>query len=63
MPPNFRREIGVGVSLSLALLAALCGLLEDGAGGPPISLAPDPTNEGPSRVLKETVLLSALLIV
>jgi len=63
MSPDFRREIGVGVSLSLALLAALCGLLEDGAGRPAISLVPDPTNEGPSRVLKETVLLSTLPIV
>jgi len=63
MSPNFRREIGVGAFLSLALLAALCGLLEDGAGGPPISLVPDPTNEGPSRVLKETVLRSTLPIV
>ena len=63
MSPNFRREIGVGAFLYLALLAALCGLLEDGAGGPPISLVPDPTKEGPSRVMKETVLRSIHSIV
>ena len=62
MAPNFRREMGVEAFIFLALLAALCGSLEDGAGGPPISLVPDPTNEGASRVLKETVVRSALLI-
>ena len=63
MAPTFRREIGVGASLVLALLAALCGSLENAAGDPPISLVPDPTNEGVSRVLKETVVRSALPIV
>ena len=62
MTPNFRREIRVGAFLFLALLAALCGSLEDAAESP-ISLVPDPTNEGASRVLKEDVVVSALLIV
>jgi len=31
-------------------------------GGSPISLVSDPSNEGPSRALKETVVRSALLI-
>ncbi len=39
----------MGAFFFMALLAALCGLLEDAAGGPS---NPDPTNEGPSRVLK-----------
>lgn len=44
----------VGAFLFLALPAALCGSLENAAGDPPpISLVPDPMNEGPSRVLKE----------
>ena len=63
MAPTFRREIGVGASLVLALLAALCGSLENAAEDLPISLVPDPTNEGASRLLKEDVVLSALLIV
>ena len=62
MPPNFRREIGVEPFLFSALLATLCGLLEN-VRGPSISLVPDPTNEGASRVMKETVLLFALPIV
>jgi hypothetical protein len=62
MAPNFRREIEVGAFLFSALLATLCGLLKN-VRGPSISLVPDPTNEGASRVLKETVLPSALLIV
>ena len=61
MTPNFRREIGVGPFHFLTLLAALCGSLEVPVGErPPASLVPDPTNEGPSRVLKETVVRSAL---
>jgi len=63
MTPHFRREIGVGVSLVLALLAALCGSSEDAAGGLPNLSCSYPTNEGPSRVPKQTVVLFALLIV
>ena len=61
MPPNFRREIGVGPFLFSALLATLCGLLENVG---PFNLSSARSHErGVSRVLKETVLLSVLLIV
>jgi len=61
MPPNFRREIGVEPFLFSALLATLCGLLENVV---PFNLSCARSHErGASRVLKETVLLSALLIV
>jgi hypothetical protein len=62
MTPNFRREMGVGAFLFLALLALLCGSLERMVRGA-ISLMPDPANEGASRVLKGDVVVSALLIV
>jgi len=52
----------VGVCLFLVLFAALCGSLEEDR-GESISLVPDPTNEGASRVLKEDVVVFALLIV
>jgi hypothetical protein len=60
--PDFRREIRVGVCLFLVLLAALCCSLEEDR-GESISLVPDPTNEGASRVLKKDVVVFALLIV
>ena len=63
MTPNFRREIRVGAFLFLALFTALCSSLEDASGDPPICLVPDPSNEGPSRVMKEDVVVSDFLMV
>ena len=45
---SFRRGAKVGSFRVLALLAALCGLLE-GWWRPPISLVPDSSKEGLSR--------------
>jgi len=45
---SFRRGARVGSFRVLALLAALCGLLERG-GDPLASLVPDSSKEGPSR--------------
>lgn len=53
MTPDFRREISVGAFHFLTLLAAPCSSLEGAVGEAPSPLVPDPTNEGPSRVLKE----------
>jgi hypothetical protein len=52
----------VGAFHLLALLAAFCGSL-GGRWELPISAVPNPSKEGLSRAMKETVVLCVILIV